>query len=101
MTALLRRRPRPARCALDGLQHLKALELRVAEIKRLVVAGAAMRGAERFRLRPGGESLLVRPHRMRGIERMVLLLGPAQEVEFDKARHALQMRVTRKPDVLE
>src|SRR5436305_8490690 len=101
MTALLRRGPRATRCAPDRLQHFKAFELRMTEIKRLVVAGAAMGGAKCFGLRPRRESSLIGPDGVRGVERVVLGLRPAQEVKLKEAWHALQMRVTRKPDLLE
>ena len=32
---------------------------------------------------------------------MVLELGPLQQMEFDEARHLVQMRVARQPDLLE
>jgi len=51
----------------ESLNRLKSLELGVAEMERLVAACVAMRGAETFRLRPGGEGLLARPRRMRRI----------------------------------
>ena len=50
---------------LTRLQGFKALELRVAHIKRLVVAGPAVRQAERLRLGPGFERRPRRPCRRR------------------------------------
>ena len=50
--------------AAHGLAHLKALELRMAEIERLVVAGLVMRGAEGVRFRPGLEHRMIGPDRV-------------------------------------
>src|SRR5690349_13758132 len=55
--------PAPA-AALRPFDDRKALELRVAEIVDVVGAGVAVRGAEILRLRPGGEIVLRRPHRV-------------------------------------
>ena len=71
---------------LDRLQDLEALKLGVAEIKRLVGARAAVRGAKMFGLGPGGEGVLARPDGVRRIEHVIVALGPAQQVELDEAR---------------
>ena len=71
--------------ALDGLAHLEALELRMIEIERLVLAGILMDGAERLRLRPRLERRVARLDRVRGIEREVVVLGSSEQVELDEA----------------
>src|SRR4029077_1451207 len=84
-----------------GLLDYETLELRMAEIERFVVAGLVMRRAECFRPRPSLEGSVARPHGMRSVERMVLSLGPFQQVEFDEARHRVEMGVARQPDLFE
>ena len=73
------------------------------EIKRTggLIAGARMRHAKRFRLGPILECRLALPHRVRGIERVVLVLRALEQVELDEARGRLQLRVAIEPDVLE
>src|SRR5690242_19549007 len=89
------------RATAHSLLDLKALELRVAEIERPVVAGPVMRGTKRFRLRPGLEGSVVSPHRVRGVKRVVLGLGPFQQVELDETGDLVEMSVARLPDLLE
>src|ERR1700722_8108513 len=86
---------------LQGLDRLEALEFRMTEVKRLAVTGRAMRGAKLLRPRPVLERVLVRPHRMRGIERIVVAIGPTQKIEFDEARQLIEIRVPTKPTALE
>src|SRR5262249_35706802 len=64
--------------AADRLADLKTLELRVIEIKRLVLAGPRVRRTERLGFGPGLERRLALPYRVRGIERVVLPFRPAQ-----------------------
>src|SRR4051794_5730105 len=73
----------------------------MAEIGRLGVAGPRMRGTKSIRFGPGLERGVVRPHGVRGVQRVVLELGSAQQMEFDEARHLVQMSIARKPDLLE
>src|SRR5436305_10593723 len=73
----------------------------MAEIERLVVASALMRGTKRLRLGPRLERRMIRPHGVRSIERVVLELWPAQQMEFDESRHLVEMAVARRPDLLE
>src|SRR5262249_36593146 len=90
-----------SRCGrLHRLPHLEAFELRMIEIERLVVAGATVGGAKLLRPGPGLERRAALPHRVRGIERVIVVLRSFQQVELDKARHLLQMRVTAHPPVL-
>src|SRR5262245_39522736 len=73
----------------------------MVEIERLVVAGAAVRGAKFFRPCPGLEARLALPHGVRSIERVIFVLRALEQMEFDEARHLLQMRVAARPHVLE
>jgi hypothetical protein len=60
---------RPSRylglAALDGLSHLEAFELGMPEIEGLVVASAAMRGAERLGVGPRFEGRAAVPDGVR------------------------------------
>src|SRR5262249_44432382 len=76
-----------------GLLDLEPLEFRMLEIERLVVAGLVMRGTKRFRLGPRLERGIAGPHGVRGIERVVLGLGPFQQMKLDEARHLVEMGV--------
>jgi hypothetical protein len=92
---------RPPRADDFGLAHanrlayLETLELRVPEIERLVVAGAVMRGPERFGFGPGFEGGAAFPHSVGGIKRVILGFGAFEQVELDKARHLVEMAVAR------
>ena len=72
------------------------------EIKRTsgLIAGARMRHAKRFRLGPILECRFALPHRVRGIERVVLALRTLEQMELDEARDRLQLRVAIELDVL-
>src|SRR5262249_38252129 len=84
-----------------GLPNLETLELRMVDVERLVLAGILMGGTKCFRLGPGFQGTLVLPDRMRRIEREVLVLGSLEQVEFDEARHLVQLRVAGQPHFLE
>src|SRR5215471_17356773 len=84
-----------------GLPHLETLELRVVDVERLILAGILVDGTKCLRLGPRFEGALVLPNRMRRIEREVLVLGSLQQVEFDEARHFVELRVAAEPHVLE
>ena len=86
-----------------GLDHLEALELRMAEIKALagLVVGAGMRLAELLRLGPGLERRLVRPQGVGRIQRVIVGLRPAQQIEFDETREFAQIGFARRPYGLE
>src|ERR1700681_2146970 len=83
--------PRPCR---------EALELRVAEIERLVVSRLMMRGPERLRFGPRFEHGPVFPDRVRSIKRMILGFGTFEKMKLHKAGHLVEMTVARNPDVL-
>src|SRR5215470_12218104 len=85
----------------DGLPDLETLELRMVDVERLVLAGILVGGAKCLRLGPRFEGTPVPPDRMRGIEREVLVLGSLQQVEFDEARHLVELRVAAEPHLLE
>src|SRR4051812_36321041 len=85
----------------DRLDHLEALELGMAEIGRLGVAGPRMRGTKSIRFGPGFERGMVGPYRVRGVQRVVLELGATQQMKLDEALYLVQMGIARKPDLLE
>jgi hypothetical protein len=84
-----------------SLAHLEALELRMVDVERLVLARILVGGAEFLRPCPGFERRLALPNGVRGIEREVLVLGSLEEVEFDKAGHLGQLRIAAEPHLLE
>src|ERR1700760_1884487 len=73
----------------------------MTEVKRLAVAGGAVRGAKLLRPRPVFERILARPHRMRGIERMIVALRPTQQVKLDEARQLIEIGVPAEPATFE
>src|SRR5579862_5456208 len=83
------------------LNDLEPLELRVAEVERLVAARARVRGAERFRAGPGFEGLARARDGVRGEQGGIFGLRAAQQVEGDKARNTGQVGVAPQPDGLE
>src|SRR5262249_22841593 len=85
----------------DGLPDLETLELRMVDVERLVLAGILVGGAKCLRLGPRFEGTPVPPDRMRGIECEVLVLGSLQQVEFEEARHLVELRVAAEPYLLE
>jgi hypothetical protein len=85
----------------DGLAHLEAFELGMPEIEGLVVAGAAMRGAESFGVGPRFESQATVPDSVRCIECVAFRLGPLEEMELDEAGRLVETTVARWPDMLE
>src|SRR3954452_5197545 len=90
---------RPA--AFDRLSHLEALELRVIQIQRLVFPCPTVRCPERLRFGPSIEHSTVLPHRVGGIERMILRFRTLEKVKLYEAWHLLQMSIARNPDLLE
>src|SRR5262249_21267745 len=98
---LLRRAGAGAALGLHLLDDGKALELRMAEIERLVSACAFMRLAEGVGACPCGEILLRSPKRMRGLEHMIIALRAFQQVEDNKTGHGFKMRLAREPYLLE
>src|SRR5262249_45310559 len=87
--------------ATDRLKRLKAFELRMTEIERLVATCLRMRGAERLRSGPRFKGGTVLPNRVRRIQRVVVQFRPPEKVEFREARHLVEMSVARQPDMLE
>src|ERR1700759_189627 len=84
-----------------GLNGFETLELRMPEIKRLVVARPRMCGAKRLRFGPRLEGSPTVPDRVRRIQRVIFGLWSPEQMEFDEARHLVEMRVARRPDMLE
>src|SRR5215467_12769802 len=84
-----------------SLAHLEALELRMVDVERLVLARILVGGAEFLRPCPGFECRLALPNGVRGIEREVLVLGSLEQVEFDEAGHLGQLRIAAEPYFLE
>jgi hypothetical protein len=71
--------------SMHGLPHLEALELRMVDVERLILAGILVDGTKCLRLGPRFEGILVLPDRMRRIEGEVLVLGSLQQMEFDES----------------
>src|ERR1700722_963127 len=86
---------------LQRLDRLEALEFRMTEVKRLAVPGRAVRSAKLLGPPPVLERFLVRPHRMGGIERVIVAIGPAQQVKLDKAGQLIEIGVPAEPPALE
>src|ERR1700733_14587072 len=79
--------------ALHGLNGFKTLELRMPEIERLVVAGPRMRGTKGLRFGPCLKGGMALPDRVGGIQRVIFGFGAPEQMEFDKARHLVEMTV--------
>jgi hypothetical protein len=60
-----------------------------------MVAGVAMRGAERLRLGPRFEGRAALPDGVGRIKRVILGFGAFEQVELDEARHLVEMTVAR------
>src|SRR4051812_10315140 len=73
----------------------------MAEIERAIAAGAAMRLPERLRSRPRLKIGPAAPARMRRIQRVILALGAAQQMEGQEARNIAQLRIAPRPDLFE
>ena len=73
----------------------------MVDVEWLILAGILVDGTKCLRLGPRFEGTLVLPDRMRRIEGEVLVLGSLQQVEFDEARHFVQLRVAAEPHLLE
>ena len=80
-----------------SLAHFEALELRMVDVERLVLARILVGGAEFLRPCPGFERRLALPNGVRGIEREVFVLGSLEQVEFDEAGHLGQLRIAAEP----
>src|SRR5262249_34109334 len=86
-----------------GHDDLEPLEFGVAEIEALagLVVGTRLGRTESVRARPGVEGRLVDPHRVRGVQRVVVEHRPLQQMEFDEAGHAAEIGFAGAPDGLE
>jgi hypothetical protein len=76
----------------------------MAEIERrriAVIAGTRVRPAELLGPGPRFEVRLARPHGVRGIERVVLGLRTFEQMEFDEARHLVEIAFAALPHALE
>src|SRR5882757_3242404 len=71
------------------------------ELGARLVAGAGMRNFELFRPGPAFEMRLALPHRVRGIERVILGFRTLQQIERHKAGQAVEIGFTARPDFLE
>ena len=85
----------------QALENVEPLELRMAHIEGLVVAGPMVCGPECLGLRPRFKDGAVLPHCVGRIKRVILGFGAFEQVEFDEARHLVEMTVARQPDFLE
>src|SRR5262249_5399573 len=83
------------------LQDVKPLEHRVREGERTPLAGIAMSGPEGFGPRPILEGIARLPEAVGGVERVILLRRPLQQVELDEAGHLRQIAVAAEPARLE
>jgi hypothetical protein len=83
------------------LAYLEPLELRVIQIQRLIVPRPTMRGTERLRFGPRFKGGTVFPHRVGSIKRVIPSLGAFEKVKLYRARHLVEMTVTRQPYLLE
>ena len=91
------------RLAVDRLTDLEAFELRMFQIERScrLIASTRMRSPELVRLGPGLEGALALPHGVRGVEDVIVSRRPFEEVEFDKARYAIEIGIAVAPNFLE
>lgn len=85
----------------QALENLEALELRMADIEGLVVAGTMVGGPECLGLRPRFKDGVVLPHCVGRIKSMILGFGTFKQVELDEARHLIEVTVAGQPDFLE
>src|SRR5689334_2520779 len=85
-----------------GLDHLKALELGMAEIEALagLVVGAGVRATELFRAGPGLERRFVHPGSVRRIEPVVIGERSLEQMEFDEAGHVAEIGFALRPQIL-
>ena len=60
-----------------------------------------MRGPERLRFGPSFKGGAAFPDSVRSIEGVIFCFGTFEKVKLYKARHLVEMAVTRKPDLLE
>ena len=77
--------------ATHRLADLEPFELRMVEVERLVLASVPVGKTECFRPGPGLERCLTLPYRVGGIERVVLVLRPFEQMELDEPRRAIEI----------
>ena len=65
------------------------------EIEGLMVAGVAMRGAERLRLGPRFEGRAALPDGVGRIKGVIFRFGAFEQVELNEAWHLVEMTVAR------
>ena len=80
---------------------LETFDIRMLEIGIAGPAGLAVGLAEGFGASPVLEMAPGGPDGVRGVKRVVLGLGAAQQAELDEARYLLQMRIPFPPHGLE
>src|ERR1700730_6061696 len=73
----------------------------MVEVERLVFASGPVGNTECFRPGPGLERCLTLPYRVGGIERVVLVLRPFEQMELDETGDLGQLRVAAQPNLLE
>src|SRR4051794_33837902 len=71
------------------------------EVERLALAGIPVNSAKFFRPGPRFERRPALPDRVRGIERVVLVLWASEQVKLDESRDLAQLRVAAEPNLLE
>src|ERR1700728_2017979 len=75
--------------------------MRQIERSGAFVAGSCVRGAEFLGFGPRLERRLVLPDRMGGVEGVVFRLRSLEQVEFDEARHPIEVGIAFQPDLFE
>ena len=77
--------------ASNGLEHVEAFEFRMPQVEGLVLPGATMGGTKLLRLCPSRETAAIRPARVRRVERVIVALGAAQQMEFHEAWYGIEV----------
>ena len=83
------------------LHRIESFELGRPQVDILTTARARMRLAKGFRLGPVLEVFTRLPNRVRGVERVIRGVRPAQQIELDKPRNLIEVRIALGPDALE
>src|SRR5690349_12003931 len=83
------------------LQDLKALELGVSQGGRLLITRPRVRFTKCLRLGPSLKVGVAAPHRVRGIEHVVLAFWSAQQMEGDETWEFVQIGIPTEPNVFE
>src|SRR6516164_10198623 len=87
------------RLSSDGLTYFEALKFRMLKVERTscLVTGTRVRGPELLRFGPLLEGSLALPHGMRGVERIVFLLRPLEQMKLQEARNSIEIRIPSQP----